>query len=247
MTHHQGKFVWFELETRDVAAAQAFFGEVLGWRTRSQPAGETAYEMIEVAGQPIGGYRKLHTRSDPHWASFISVAELDEAIARAKGAGSRHIGEVLETPGVGTMVDIIDTVGAKVHLVTRRGGDLPERTPPPGAFLWTEMVTRLPDRAVDFYRTVFGYDVKPIEMPAGGTYYLLETGAVGRAGVLHRDTSPQWLPYVHVTDCDRTLERALRMGATAMLPPTDLPQVGRYAVMSDPQGADLAIMTPSPT
>ena len=114
----------------------------------AQPAGQTAYEMIEVAGQVIGGYRKLHTRSDPHWASFISVPDLDEAIARAKGAGSRHVGEVLETPGLGSIVEIIDTVGAKVHLVSRKGGDEPERTPPPGAFMWTELVTRLPDRAV---------------------------------------------------------------------------------------------------
>jgi predicted enzyme related to lactoylglutathione lyase len=246
MTYHPGKFVWFELETTDIAAAQAFFGEVFGWKTRAQQAGQTAYEMIEVAGQVIGGYRKLRTRSDPHWASFISVPDLDEAIARAKGAGSRHIGEVLDTPGLGSIVEIIDTVGAKVHLVTRTGGDEPERTPPPGAFMWTELVTRLPDRAVDFYRTVFGYEVKPMEMATGGTYYVLETRATGRAGVLHKDASPQWLPYVSVNDCDRALERAVRMGAREMMPPTDIPKIGRYAVFADPQGADLAIMTPAP-
>lgn len=246
MTHHQGKFVWFELETRDLATAQSFYGEVFGWGTRIVGAGEVSYEMIEVAGQPIGGFRKLRTRSDPYWASFLSVPDLKDAIDRVKDAGGRHIGDVLVTPGLGKSVEIIDTVGARVNLITKKDGDDPERTPPPGAFMWNELVTPLPDRAVAFYTAVFGYHDKPMEMETGGTYHVLETGATGRAGILYKDTHPQWLPYVHVNDCDDALARAVRLGATELMPPTDIPTIGRYAVFADPQGAALAIMTPTP-
>jgi len=246
MTYHQGKFVWFEIETRDIQQAQSFYGEVFGWKTRTQGAGETRYEMIEVAGTTIGGYRKLRTRSDPYWASFISVPDIDEAIVRVKGAGGRHIGEVLDTPGVGRAVEIIDTVGTKVSLISRTGGDEPERTPSPGAFFWVELVTPLPDRAVEFYTTVFGYNDKPMQMENSGTYHALQIGATGRAGILYKDASPQWLPYVHVNDTDQALARAVRMGAKELMPATDIPKIGRYAVIADPEGAALAIMKPMP-
>lgn len=245
--HHQGKFVWFELETRDLGRAESFYGEVFGWTTVVQAAGEATYEMISVAGEVIGGYRKLRTRSDPWWASFVSVPDLFDAIARVKGAGGRHIGDVLETPGLGKTVEVVDTVGATVNLITMKAGDDPERSPAPGAFLWVELVTPLPDRAVEFYTTVFGYHDKPMEMATGGTYHVLEVGATGRAGILHKDTNPMWLPYVHVNDCDDALARAVRTGARQLMAPTDIPQIGRYAVFADPQGAELAIMTPAAT
>lgn len=246
MTHHQGKFVWFELETRDLESAQAFYAEVFGWGTRTQGAGQVSYEMIEVAGQTIGGYRKLRTRSDPYWASFLSVPDLKDAIDRVKEAGGRHFGDVLVTPGLGKSVEIVDTVGATVNLITKKGGDDPERIPPPGAFMWNELVTKLPDRAVEFYTKVFGYQDKPMQMENGGTYHVLEVNAVGRAGILYKDTNPEWLPYVHVNDCDDALARAVRMGASQLMPPTDIPKIGRYAVFADPQGAELAIMKPMP-
>lgn len=245
MTYYPGTFVWFELETRDLDSAQRFYGDVFGWTTRVVPAGETAYEMIEVAGQAIGGYRRFRARGEPYWASFLSVPDLVDAIASVKGAGGRHIDDVIETPGLGKSVEVVDTVGATVHLVTRRGGDDPLRTPPPGGFLWNELVTRLPDRAVEFYRTAFGYADKPVEMETGGTYHVLQVGAVGKAGVLYRDTSPRWLPYVHVNDCDQTLARAVAAGAKELAPATDIPQIGRHARFADPQGAELAIMRPA--
>lgn len=245
MTYHPGTFVWFELETRDLDDAQAFYREVFGWATEGEAAGEVAYEMIAVAGQTIGGYRKLRTRGEPYWASFLSVPHLIDAIASVKGAGGRHIDDVVETPGLGKSVEIVDAVGAKVHLVRRRGGDDPLRPRPPGTVLWNELVTRLPDRAVDFYKAAFGYTSKRVEIATGGAYHILQVGAVGKAGIVCRDTSPRWMPYVHVTDCDQALARAIAAGGKVVESPTDVPQIGRYAVFADSQGAELAMMTPS--
>ncbi len=245
MTYHPGTFVWCELETRDLEGAQAFYRDVFGWTVAGAAAGEVVYERIAVAGQTIGGYRKLRTRGAPYWASFLSVPDLVDAIASVKGAGGRHIDDVLETPGLGKSVEIVDAVGATVHLVCRRGGDDPLRAPPPGGILWNELVTPLPDRAVDFYKAAFGYSDKPVEMATGGTYHVLQVGAVGKAGVVYRDTSPRWMPYVHVTDCDQALARAVAAGGSVIASPIDIPQIGRAAVFADPQGAELTIMTPS--
>lgn len=56
MSTLQGKFVWFELVTRDAAKAQAFYGEVLGWKVTAFPMGDSTYEMITAGAKTVGGY-----------------------------------------------------------------------------------------------------------------------------------------------------------------------------------------------
>jgi predicted enzyme related to lactoylglutathione lyase len=53
-----------------------------------------------------------------------------------------------------------------------------------------------------------------------------------------------WLPYVIVDDADRHSERATKLGATVVVPPTDIPNVGRFACWSDPQQASIAVLHP---
>jgi hypothetical protein len=53
-----------------------------------------------------------------------------------------------------------------------------------------------------------------------------------------------WLAYVGVDDCDKVTERATRNGATVQAPPMDIPNVGRFSVWLDPQGAGIAVLQP---
>src|SRR5207249_3081870 len=93
-----GKFVWFELVSRDAKKAQAFYGEVLGWRVQPFPMGASAYEMI-LAGDTldtmIGGYAAPKSDRQPsHWISYVSVEDVD---ATAKAATANG-GKVVEAP-----------------------------------------------------------------------------------------------------------------------------------------------------
>jgi predicted enzyme related to lactoylglutathione lyase len=54
-----------------------------------------------------------------------------------------------------------------------------------------------------------------------------------------------WLPYVAIEDADALSERATRLGAKVMVPPTDIPNVGRFACWSDPQQASIAVLQPA--
>ena len=78
-----------------------------------------------------------------------------------------------------------------------------------------------------------------------GTYYTLEAGGKPRAGVLAKPM-PQaphaWLPYVAVANADATVDKAKRLGATPIVPPTDIPTVGRFSILVDPNGAALGIL-----
>lgn len=55
-----------------------------------------------------------------------------------------------------------------------------------------------------------------------------------------------WVPYVSVSDCDAILAKALLLGATQLLAPTEVPQVGRFAVLSDPLGAPIGVIKVAP-
>ena len=56
-----------------------------------------------------------------------------------------------------------------------------------------------------------------------------------------------WLPYVHVADCDSSVAKAKKLGASeVVVPPTDIPGVGRFAIVIDPQGAPIAMLKPQP-
>jgi hypothetical protein len=72
-----GKFVWFDLRTAEPKKAQAFYGEVIGWKTVPWQAGPVTYEMIFTGDTPdtmIGGYSASPAGGSSHWVSYVSVA-----------------------------------------------------------------------------------------------------------------------------------------------------------------------------
>src|SRR5262249_44727004 len=123
--------------------------------------------------------------------------------------------------------------------------------PKPFTFAWDELMTTDPAAAGAFYANVFGWKPRAVDMGGGGTYTLLDRPGVKNAkgdqmsagGMMK---SPQgvpysfWLPYIAADNTDKLSERATRLGAKVMVPPTDIPNVGRFACWQDPQGASIA-------
>jgi predicted enzyme related to lactoylglutathione lyase len=90
-----GKFVWFELVSRDTKKAQAFYGEVLGWKVEPFPMGDFAYEIIHAGDTMIGGYAAPKSDRQPsHWISYVSVEDVD-ATANRFGVVQDPTGAVL--------------------------------------------------------------------------------------------------------------------------------------------------------
>jgi uncharacterized protein len=84
-----------------------------------------------------------------------------------------------------------------------------------------------------------------MDMGPQGTYYLLKMGDVSRAGLMRSvepKAPPCWLPYVAVADCDATAAKAKALGGQVVAPPTDIPDIGRFAVVVDPLGAAIAVI-----
>ncbi|RAI57351.1 VOC family protein [Roseicella frigidaeris] len=111
-----------------------------------------------------------------------------------------------------------------------------------GDFIWYELWTSDPDAAAGFYGGVLGWQATPVEGSAIG-YRLLGPGQAAVAGLMEvpRDAaaagaSPRWLGYVGVDDVDRAAAAVLREGGAQHVPPTDIPGIGRFALLADPQG-----------
>ena len=245
-----GKFVWFEHASRDARKAQAFYGEVLGWRV--QPWGETGYDMIMAGDTPdsmIGGYTDLTSdRQKAHWISYVSVEDVEAAAQVALANGGRVLEAPHEIPGVGRAARIADPQGAELYLFRNAAGDPPDgpatEPPTPRRFFWNELHTPDPEQALSFYEQVLGFSHQTLDMGPAGAYHILSRGGVGRGGVTGHlgGAAPHWLPYVAVDDPDATLARAKQLGGKIHVDPYDIPAVGRFGVLEDPTGAVLAVM-----
>ena len=118
-----------------------------------------------------------------------------------------------------------------------------------GRFCWHELMTTDPNAASSFYSKVVPWKTQPSGMPS----YTLWMSGTARAGGLMAipdgeaaGTPPHWLVYVGTPNVDATAEAAQRLGGRVLRAPTDIPQVGRFAVLADPQGATFAGFTPAP-
>ncbi len=248
MSTLQGKFVWFELVTRDAKKAQAFYGEVLGWKVTAFPMGDSTYEMITAGDKTVGGYDSADAGEAAHWTSYLSVTDIDAAVARVKAEGGKVLAPIRDVPTIGRMVEIADPTGATLHLHQSASGDEPDTAATPaGAFHWNELWTDDPARALRFYTTALGYTTTDMDMGPEGTYHLLHQSGAPRAGLM-KAKDPKapnmWLPYVAVDDADAAAARASRLGGKVVLPATDIPGVGRFSILLDPAGAAFAVIRP---
>ncbi len=115
-----------------------------------------------------------------------------------------------------------------------------------GAFSWNELTTTDPAAASDFYGKLFGWAVKAPDAAMGG-YRVVNVGDAAIAGIMACPEGappmpPHWGCYVTVKNTDETLQRCTALGGKALMPPMDVPGVGRMAVLQDPQGAVFSVI-----
>lgn len=118
-----------------------------------------------------------------------------------------------------------------------------------GDFIWYELLTSDPDAAAGFYGAVVGWEARDAEMGGDMPYSLLSAGGTDVAGLMKLPADaaahgmrPTWLGYVGVDDVDETAKRIARAGGAIHMPPADIPGVGRFAMVADPQGLPFYVM-----
>jgi predicted enzyme related to lactoylglutathione lyase len=249
--HLPGKFIWFEHVSADIAKARAFYEPLFGWHVEAMPMGGSSYSMIlNSGGQGIGGFAPAQAGEAAHWLSHLSVPDVDKSFQAALANGAKQVTAPTDFPPVGRGAVITDPVGATVSLWRSANGDRPDVPQvPPGDWVWNELWSRDAKKALAFYEKTFGHTHDAMDMGEQGTYWILKSQDQGRAGVFEATDPkipPMWLPYVNVSDTDASAAKAAKLGAKVFMPPTDIPNVGRFAAMFDPLGAPIAIIKPQP-
>lgn len=118
-----------------------------------------------------------------------------------------------------------------------------------GRFVWHECFTTDVKGAIAFYTEVVGWKTQPFEAdkPDAYTMWVSSQGPIGGVAPLPEQAKkmgapPHWMGNVEVKDVDASVKQAQGLGAKVHVPPTPIPNVGRFAVIADPQGASLALV-----
>jgi predicted enzyme related to lactoylglutathione lyase len=256
--HVPGTFCWVELGTSDQNAAKKFYGELFGWTAEDVPIGpDSVYTMFKLNGKDVGaaytlGPDELSMGIPPYWGLYINVESADQAVKAIVAAGGTVVAEPFDVFDVGRMAIAQDPTGAhfKVwqplnHIGVGVANEL-------NAMCWSELATRDVPAAKKFYSTAFGWDpqTKGEDSPMPYTEIFLngEDGKPFPFGGMYsmmphmQGIPPHWMPYYAVADCDATVEKAKSLGAQIHVPPTDIPNTGRFSMMTDPQGAAFAVI-----
>jgi predicted enzyme related to lactoylglutathione lyase len=256
--HNPGSFCWIELSTTDQNAAKTFYGSLFGWAVNDIPMGpDGTYTIFKLQGGDVSAACTLRPEQrsqgvPANWMIYVAVDSADSATARAAQVGGKVLAPAFDVMDVGRMAVIEDPTGAafcvwqaKRHVgVTVTGVD--------GTLCWADLSTPDQARAGKFYADLFGWklSVDTDDDPPSG-YLHIQNGEDFIGGIppgAHRDphTPPHWLPYFQISNCDATAAKAKQLGAKFYLEPMTMENVGRFAIIADPQGAGFAIFQSMP-
>jgi predicted enzyme related to lactoylglutathione lyase len=247
-----GTFCWVELGTSDGEGAKKFYTELLGWSFVDHPVGpEMIYTMLQLDGKDAAALYQMTGEMTaqgipPNWLSYVSVTNVDESSTKATELGGTLLKEPFDVMDVGRMAVVQDPTGAVFALWQANKHKGAGVANVPGSFCWNELATTDTAKDGDFYAGLFGWgkDVMASETmeytmftnnqrPAGGMFKLTPE----MAGV-----PPHWLVYFAVDDCDARTQKATELGGSTIRPPENIPGIGRFSILRDPQGAVFAII-----
>ncbi len=251
-----GSFCWLELGTTDQNSAKNFYGKLFGWQYHDSPMGPNDfYTMFQLQGRSVGAAYTLSAemraqKIPAHWMVYMLVASADATAAKAAQLGGKVLKPAFDVYDVGRMTVIEDPTGAhfcawqaKSHSGFGIAGE-------EGTFCWGDLSTPNRARAAEFYSGLFGWQIMKEDEEDSHNYWHLKNGEEFIGGMppeKFRDPNspPSWLSYILVNDCDASAATAKELGAKFYMPPSTFEDVGRMAVLADPQGAVFAIFQPT--
>ena len=242
---------WVDHGAQEITASNAFYTGLFGWEAEDQGEEAGHYTILRKAGKAVAGNMGVMGEGQPSaWTSYVSVEDADKTIAVATKAGATVFVEPMDVMDIGRMAVFADPTGAVIGLWQPKSFAGSEVANEAATFGWTELNTRDIPAARAFYTEVFGWtphDSGTDEMP----YTEWKVGDRSVAGMMPMpamvpaEVPAHWLVYFGTDDTDATVAKATKLGATALVPPTDIPP-GRFAVLMDPDGAAFAVIKMNP-
>lgn len=246
-------FFWYELMTTDVAAAETFYKNVVGWTSQPFEGSGIEYVVFNAGERAVAGLMLLPEEAKamgtpPCWMGYIHAKDVDSATASVKKAGGTVHREPTDIPSVGRFSVVADPQGAAFMLMTPQGPDqppVPRMTP--GHVGWHELYASDWKSAFDFYAGQFGWEKsEAMDMGEMGTYQTFSAGggeAIG--GMMTKPPqvpAPAWEFYFNVTDIQAGAKRITDNGGKITVEPMEVPGGSWIVNAQDPQGAHFSLL-----
>jgi len=250
----EGELCWTDLQTKDVAAAKAFYTAVFGWRYEDLPTPDGRSYAQAFLGEELVTVLapqnpEQESAGEPgRWNVYFAVddardlaAELEHSSGRLE-FGPEAIGDTgvmvfFAPPGGGTT----GAWQAGSHFGAGRNQEA-------GALTWAELLTPEPQAAVACFQQLFGHEVTEYPQDDGGTYTTLmvdgtEVAGIARVPGHEQDTlQPGWQVYFGVSDVAEAVRAAEAAGGTVLIEPDEGEEAGTIATLQDPQGGVFSLL-----
>jgi predicted enzyme related to lactoylglutathione lyase len=256
MTQHAaGMFCWCQLGTSDPQGAKKFYSGLFGWGLEDTTISGQIITLLKKDGREIGALYGLmkeerEQRIAPNWMPFVAVENADRTSKLIQQGGGKTQVEPMDILDHGRMAVCEDPTTA-VFALWQAGRQIGAAiVNEVGSMCWNELITDDAAKAAAFYRQVFGWTEEKMQ-GLKGEYTIFKKDGASAGGMMQATaemklTHPYWLVYFAVENCDRSVAQVRQLGGRAMLEPTDIPDIGRISVLTDPQGAYFAVIAPKP-
>ncbi|MBS1691822.1 MAG: VOC family protein [Actinobacteria bacterium] len=236
-----GAPTWIDLSTSDVARARAFYGAVFGWTFEAAGPEYGGYVTAFRDGRPVAGMMACQ-EGPGGWTEYLRTDDVAATVEAATAAGATTYMGATEITDVGWMAMLADPSGALLGLwqpIGHRGFEIVGEA---GAPVWHQLTTRDYDAALEFYRGVFGWQLRT-EADTDEFRYTTavfdgeeQLGVMDGRAVLAQGAASAWTVFFGCDDVDKTIALVTENGGTVVRPAEDTPY-GRLAAVADPAGA----------
>jgi predicted enzyme related to lactoylglutathione lyase len=240
-----GSPCWTDLWTSDVDGSRRFYAELFGWSADEPDPTHGGYFMFTRDGAPVAGGMGGMGDATPSdsWKIYLAADDIESSLTQAQSDGAQIVVEAMPVDELGVQSVLVDPTGAELGVWQQGTFSGFSALDEPGTPSWFELHTRDFDRAISFYRSVFGWETVPLEGNPDMRYSTvrLPGQTTDIAGILDISSVPdgegsRWHTYWKVDDIDAVASRVTELGGSVVEAPTDTPY-GRLATVSDPAGA----------
>lgn len=244
-----GLFSWVDLMTTDVEGARVFYAGLFGWEVVDIPLPMGgSYTKYQIDGNDVAGMggmspEMIEQGVPSFWTSYVKHDDVDSVFANVAAAGGTPMMPPMDVMDEGRMAMIQDPAGAVFGVWQPKNHIGAQVVNYPNTLIWNELQTGDVAGAREFYATLFGWTYGEDE---SGYIAVSNDGRV-QAGMMAIGEDwgpmpPNWAAYFMVEDVEAGAARAQELGGTVIVPPTSAGEMGRFAVIQDPQGAAFTIM-----
>jgi predicted enzyme related to lactoylglutathione lyase len=240
---------WVEHMSTDAAASRDFYSKLFGWQVEVNPDPQYGgYAIARLGGSDIAGMGATMSPGQPTaWNLYIGTDDVDALAGKVQAAGGTVVAPPFDVGDQGRMAAFQDPTGAFIS-AWQAAAMRPFQSHIDNAFGWGELNARGVEKAIPFYESLFGWthrtsDMGPDQPPYNEFLKDGESilGAMEMSSTFPAEVPSNWTVYFYVNDVDAAFRKAKELGGHEVVAPQDFPG-GRFAIVTDPQGATFGLM-----